>query len=85
MINVDIFVMIDPDTEVSCDVSAVDKQVEVAIGPIRGKDSVVRLIAGDPETCTKIAAQFMEAHDRFVREVIEGEPAAQDNGAERSA
>lgn len=80
-VNTDIFVYVEPDTDVTYDVAVVDKQVEVAIGPVRGRDSVVRLIADDADMCARIADTFLRARDRFVREVIEGEPSSQDHGS----
>ncbi|HEX3781808.1 MAG TPA: hypothetical protein VHX38_19255 [Pseudonocardiaceae bacterium] len=84
MITVDSYVEVEPGSDISYDVRAIDEEVEVTIGSRRGLSSAVRLLLSDPATFTDLVGVLTRARDEFECKLHERRTASgQHVGAER--
>jgi hypothetical protein len=71
MIETENYVQIGADTQLSYEVSPLDQQAQITIGPVTGRGAAIHLLFSDAAMLRSVAETMMQARDDFVREIIE--------------
>jgi hypothetical protein len=69
MINVDSWFEVEPHTPIRHEVNIIDNNVEIQLGPRRGRTPLVHLMLPDPETCKELALVAAQAGRDFAAEL----------------